>query len=134
MIDIEQRVYTTVTTPLRSSFDPIYIYGEEVRTPSLFPAVTIVEIDNYVYKRTMDSGSNERHSVITYEVTVYSNKTTGKKAECKEILAVVDEKFMGIGFTRSMTKPVPMDDATAFKLVARYSAVVSDSGKIYNRR
>lgn len=134
MIDIENEVYTKVTKPLRSSYDSIHIYNEEVRTPSKFPFVSIVEIDNYVFKRTMDSGSNERHAQVVYEVTVASNKTTVRKKECKEILSLIDDVFNGMGFTRTMTNPIPMEDATIFKLVARYSAIVSESGKIYNRR
>lgn len=134
MIDIEDEVYARVSKPLRSSFDPIYIYGEEIRTPSKFPSVTIVEVDNYPLRRTMDSGSNERHVQVMYEVTTYSNKTTGRKRECKEILSVVDNEFMGMGFARTTKNPVAMEDATVFKLVARYSAIVSEDGKIYNRR
>ena len=134
MIDIESEVYARITTALRSSYNPIYITNEETRTPSKFPFTSIVEIDNYVYKRTMDSGNNENHAQVVYEVTVASNKTTGRKAECKAILSDIDKIFTGIGFTRSMTNPVPMEDATIFKLVARYSAIVDTSGKIYNRR
>lgn len=134
MIDIESEVYARVTTRLRSSYNPISISNEETRTPSKFPFASVVEIDNYTFKRTMDSGSNENHAQVVYEVTVASNKTTGRKAECKAILSDIDEIFTGIGFTRSMTNPVPMEDATIFKLVARYSAIVDKSGKIYNRR
>lgn len=134
MIDFEADIYARVTAALRSSYNPIYISNEETRMPSKFPFTSIVEIDNYAYRRTMDSGSNERHAQVVFEVTVASNKTTGRKAECKAILSDIDEIFTGIGFTRTMTNPVPMEDATIFKLVARYSAIIDESGRIYNRR
>lgn len=133
MIDIENEVFTKVATELRSQFSTINIYGEDVRSPSSFPCVSIVEADNYTVKRTQDSGSNENHANLMYEVNVYSNKTSGKKSECKEILAVVDEIMLGMGFTRTMKNPVSMDDATVYRMVTRYTAIVSRNQSIYRR-
>lgn len=133
MIDIENEVFTTVATELRSKFSVINIYGEDVRSPSSFPCVSIVEADNYTVKSTQDSGSNENHANLMYEVNVYSNKTSGKKSECKEILAIVDEMMLGMGFTRTMKNPVSMDDATVYRMVTRYTAIVSKNQTIYRR-
>ena len=37
--------------------------------------------------------------------------SSGKKTECKEIIAVIDNILLGLGFTRTMKNPVSMDDA-----------------------
>lgn len=68
-----------------------------------------------------------------YEVNVYSNKTSGKKAECRAIAAVIDDILLGLGFTRTMKNPVSMDDATIYRMVTRYTAVVSIDQTIYRR-
>ena len=133
MIDIENEVFTKIATELRSQFSGINVCGEDVRTPSSFPCASIVEADNYTVKRTQDSGSNENHAQLMYEVNVYSNKTSGKKSECKAILSVIDNIFLGLGFTRSMKNPVSMDDATIYRMVARYTAIVSKNQTIYRR-
>lgn len=133
MIDIENEVFTTIATELRSQFTGINVYGEDVRSPSSFPCVSIVEADNYTLRRTQDSGSNENHANVMYEVNVYSNKTSGKKTECKEIFAVIDEIMLGLGFTRSNKNPVTMDEATIYRIVGRYVAIVSTNQTIYRR-
>ena len=133
MIDIENSIFTTIATALRERFDDITVSGEDVRTPSTFPFVSIVEADNYVRLNTQDSGSNENHANVMYEINVYSNKTSGKKAECKEILGVIDEILTGLNFSRTMKNPVSMDDATVYRLVGRYQASVSKNHTIYRR-
>lgn len=133
MIDVENEIFTKIATELRNQFSGINIYGEEVRTPSLFPCVSIVEADNYTVKSTQDSGNNENHANLMYEVNVYSNKTSGKKSECKEIIFVIDEILLGLGFTRTMKNPISMDDATVYRMVTRYTAIVSKNQTIYRR-
>lgn len=133
MIDIENEIFTKIATELRSRFSGINVYGEDVRTPSSFPCVSIVEADNYTVKQTQDSGSNENHAYLMYEVNVYSNKTNGKKTECKEILTATDDILLGLGFTRTMKNPVSMDDATIYRMIARYTAIVSQNQTIYRR-
>ena len=133
MIDIENEVFTKIATELRSQFNGINVYGEDVRSPSSFPCVSIVEADNYTLRRTQDSGSNENHANLMYEVNVYSNKTSGKKTECKEIFAVIDDIMLGLGFTRSNKNPVTMDEATIYRIVGRYVAIVSTNQTIYRR-
>jgi hypothetical protein len=133
VIDIENEVFTKIASELRSQFTGINVYGEDVRSPSQFPCVSVVEADNYTVKSTQDSGSNENHANLMYEVNVYSNKTSGKKTECKEILSVIDDILLGLGFTRTMKNPVSMDDATIYRMVTRYTAIVSTNQTIYRR-
>ncbi len=134
MIDIENQVFTRCADRVVESFPDASLSGEYVKVPSSFPAVSIVEIDNLAYEQTQTSGSVENHATVTYEVNVYSNLTSGKKAQCKAILAIIDEVMAALGFTRIMVNPVPdMNDATIYRMVARYRAVVSHDQKIYRR-
>ena len=134
MIDIENAVFNTVATKVREVFPDIYMVGEYVKSPSSFPAVSLVEMDNAVRTDTIDSGSNENHANVMYEVNVYSNKTTGKKSECKAIIALIDQEMLALGFVRATLTPVPnMNDSTIYRMVGRYRASVSADNKIYRR-
>lgn len=134
MIDIENEVFNTVATEVRTKYPDIYMVGEYVKTPPKFPCVSLVEMDNQSYQATEDSGSSENHAVLMYEVNVYSNKTVGKKSECKAIAALIDERMLALGFARTMLQPIPnLDDATIYRMVSRYSAIISKNKVIYRR-
>lgn len=134
MIDVEIPVFNRVVTRIREVFPDIFMAGEYVKSPPSFPAVSLVEMDNSTRVETIDSGSNENHANVMYEVNVYSNKTAGKKTECKAIMALIDEEMLAMGFSRSTLTPVPNEnDSTIYRMVGRYRAVVSSNNTIYRR-
>lgn len=134
MIDIETEIFNGIAKKLRNKYGENFkVYGETVLSPSEFPCACIEESDNYAYTRSQDSGSFENHAELVYDVNIYSNKRNRKKTECKEILKIIDEYFTGIGFTRITKNPISLDDATKYRLFARYSAVASKDGIIYRR-
>jgi len=131
MIDCENEVYTRVARVLREKFPGIDIAGEYVNAPSVFPHVSITQSDNAVISAKM-TGSAEFAQVM-FEVNVYSNKTEGRKSECKSIMNVIDEILFRMNFKRLALTPVPnMEDATIYRLVARYR--VATDGKHFYRR
>ena len=134
MIDYENEIFNTVATEVRAKYPDIYMVGEYVKTPPRFPCTSLVEMDNQSYQRTEDSGSSENHVSVMYEVNIYSNKSVGKKTECKEIAALIDEQMLALGFARTMLQPIPnLDDATIYRMVGRYSAIISKNKAIYRR-
>jgi hypothetical protein len=134
MINIENEVFDRVATRVREVFPGIFMVGEYVKSPPAFPAVSLVEMDNSTHVETIDSGSNENHANVMYEVNVYSNKTVGKKTECKTIVALIDEEMLAMGFSRSTLTPVPNEnDSTIYRMVGRYKATVSSTHDIYRR-
>ena len=134
MIDIENEVFNHVSATLREKYTGIYVVGEYVKTPPKFPCVSLVEMDNQTYQRTEDSGSSENHVSVMYEVNVYSNKTNGKKSECRKIAAIIDEQMLVLGFARTMLQPIPnLDDATIYRMVGRYSAIISKDKLLFRR-
>lgn len=131
MIDCENEVYTRVARVLREKFPGIDIAGEYVNAPSVFPHVSITQNDNAVISAKM-TGSAEFAQVM-FEVNVYSNKTEGRKSECKSIMNAIDEILFRMNFKRLALTPVPnMEDATIYRLVARYR--VATDGKHFYRR
>jgi len=131
MIDCENEVYTRVATVLREKFPGIDIAGDYVKAPSSFPHVSITQSDNAVISGRM-TGSAEMAQVM-FEVNVYSNKAEGKKTECKTIMNEIDKTLFAMNFKRLALTPVPnMEDATIYRLVARYR-VATDGTHFYRR-
>jgi hypothetical protein len=134
LIDIENQVFDRVAARVREQFPDIFMTGEYVMSPPSFPAASGMEMDNSIRENTIDSGSNENHANVMYEWNAYSNKTTGKKSECKKIMALIDSEMTAMGFVRSTLTPVPNEyDSTIYRMVARYRAAVSTDHKIYRR-
>ena len=134
MINVEHEIFSTVAKAVRSVYPDIYIVGEYVKSPSKFPCVSLVEMDNSAYARTQTSSSVENHAELMYELNVYSNKQGGKKSECKAIATLIDDEMAALGFSRSMLQPIPnIDNATIYRMVGRYRAVASKDKTIYRR-
>lgn len=133
MIDIEAKIFSYVAERVRVEYPDAYITGEYVRTPPKFPAISIIETENEVYRNGRDTNI-ENFASIFYEVNVYSNKKTGKKSECREIIGFVDKCLENLSLTRTMLSPVPnLEDASIYRMVARYRAIVSKDEVIYRR-
>jgi len=133
MIDVEVPVYAKVTEALLAAFPDIGLSSEHVRAPPSFPHVSIVELDNTVYRRSQDENT-ENHASLLFEWNAYSNLKTGKKAQCRAIAAVLDSAFAALNFTRTMQNPIPnAESATIYRIVGRHSAVVGKDGLIYRK-
>lgn len=133
MIDVENQIYTPIAEALREAFPGIDTSGEYVKAPSAFPHVSIVEQDNYPTLTHLSTSDTEQYTTIMYEVNVYSNKSSGKKAQCRSIMKVIDDLMYRRNFTRISLSPVPnLENATIYRLVARYRAE-TDGVNLYRR-
>lgn len=124
MIDIENYIFDYIAKKLRTNYDGITVSGEYIPMPSKFPCVTIEEKDNSV-KLDFRTTNIENMAQVMYEVNVYSNKTSGRKAEARKVMQSVDGYMSELGLTRTMINPIPnLEDSTIYRLVARYEADV----------
>lgn len=132
MIDIENEIFTGLAERLEAKFTKINIVGEEQNAPAEFPTVSIVETDNFTSQLHADS-SEEAFAEVTYTINIYSNLGQAKKQETKKILQEIDRFMLNRGFTRVGQQPITINNSTAYRLVVRYSGVVSDNKEIYRR-
>lgn len=124
MIDVEIDVFDRVYTKLIAEFPDAFVSGEYVRVPKSFPAVSIIEMSNVIYEPASALSDIEVAATIMYEVNVYSNLAVCKKTEAKDILSVIDNEFLAMGFIRQYSNPVPnLEDATIYRIVARYEKI-----------
>ncbi len=134
MIDAESEIFSKIAADVRAEYPGIYLTGEHVKSPPEFPCASLVEIDNSTFRNSQTTDLRENHAVLMYELNVYSNKTNGKKSECRAIAACIDELLQRLGFTRTMLQPVPNEaDATIYRMLGRYRAVISKNHTIYRR-
>jgi len=127
MINIENKVYSLVSTAVKTNYSTASTYSEPVETPASFPCVVLYESNNAVYTETQDSSSIENHAMVTYECDIYSNAKSGKKTQAKAIAQIVDGIMSSKGFTRTFCDQIPNIDRTIFRIVMRYEGIV-DSG------
>lgn len=130
MIDIFNEVFTQTATALRNKFGAIRITGEYVQTPVSYPAVALDEIDNI--ETEADSSDRERYNRVRYRVQVFSNKTSGKRAEARSIQKEVDLIFKSMGFKRTSYSTTPdIINNTVYCITTVFSAVVDENGYIH---
>ena len=134
MNDFLNEIFTAVAVMVREVHPGIMVTGEYTRQPSKFPTLTLDETQNVMIDRLEDSSKEERFSGLTYRLQVFSNKTSGKKAEAREIFATADEMMRGMGFRRMTYTTTPeIYDSTVYSITATYEAVVDENGVIYKR-
>lgn len=134
MINIENDVFDKVARTLRDEFPGIYVANVYISSPEQFPCAFIEEKSNSAYALTEDSASSENHAEMMFEATVFSNSQSGNKRECRAIAEAIDTQMSNLGFRRSMMNPVPnLADPSIYRIVARYTAVVSAKHEIYRR-
>ena len=140
MVDCESIIFSKLAAAIRAAFPSNFttstngtITSEKAPAPSNFPCVSISEESNSVYRRTQDSDNVENHSALMYEVEIFSNLSSGRKAQCKAIAKVVDDTFKELNFTRTMFNPIPNATPTITRYFGRYVAVVSADGLVYRK-
>lgn len=131
MIDAESVVFSGAAAMLRDRFSGIWVAGEYTDAPSRFPAVTIIQRDNAIVQR-MRTSNIENAVAVMFEVSIFTNTVGTKKQEAKNIMEAVDEYFSSLGFARTMCNPVSnLNDATIYRIVARYEATLDKEYRVY---
>lgn len=133
MIDYENYVFSSVATALRAKFTNIFLSTDFAAIPPSFPAVMGTEVDNSTFRRSLDSSAVENHARVLWQWEVVSNLVSGRKAQCKEILAEIDSQMQSLGFVRMGSSPavIPYEGSSRYRMVARYRGTISSSGTIY---
>ena len=136
MIDCENKVIDTVAAPLRAEYPGIFIPSEYVPIPKSFPTVSIIQMDNYTYTKSMTIDGVEHQAVSPFEINVYSDLVSGKKEQCKAIMSSVDTLMQGLGFTRKGMSPreVPNAEKSICRMIARYDALAGENNEIYKTK
>lgn len=132
MIDVFNELYTYLVDTLTSYDKKIKTSGVYINVPSSYPFVSFEEIDNSVYERGSDSCDIENLTSVDYEINIYTQNPE-KKSKADGIAQVVDTLMKSKGFTRISKNILQDTNETTYRLILRYSGVVSKDGVVYRR-
>lgn len=125
MIDVEMEIFNAVyddVAPLcaKNGFRSVH-----TPTPTVFPTVTLVEMDNRTDRNRRSTSDHEDFAELTYEAHVYA--TT--KAKCREVFSALDEALARYNFNRFSGAYAPdLGNTQVYEYVARYQVRVSHDG------
>ena len=132
MINIFNELFTLLKNTL-ATYDPnIKTASVYTNMPSSYPFVSFEEINNSVHEQTSDSCDIEEHADIEYEVNIWTQNPQ-KKSQADDISNVVDNLLKSYNFVRTTRNPFQSPDETTYRVVIRYSGVVSKDHTIYRR-
>lgn len=130
MIDKSNEIFNAVATDLRSTYSGIKVVGEYVATPTVFPTVTLDEIQNI--PTHLDSSSENKFAEVLYRVQVFSNSPEGKRAQARSIYGAVDAKMQSLGLLAvSFTTTPAIYNSEIYSITATYRGVIDRNGVIF---
>ena len=132
MISIFNEVYTLLVNTLTSYDDKIETSSVYQNVPSKYPFVSFEEIDNNVYEQGSDCCEIENFVNVDYEINIYTQNPQ-KKSKGDGIAQVVDTLMKSKGFVRRTKNTFQDTNETTYRIVMRYSGVVSKDHIIYRR-
>lgn len=130
MLDFSNEIFNAVAKDLRSRYEGIKVVGEYVATPTVFPTVTIDEIQNIPVHQ--DSAVHNKYAEVVYRVQVFSNAKSGKRTQAREIYGAVDEVLQTLGlYAITYTTTPAIYNSEIYSITATYQGVVDRNGVIY---
>lgn len=131
MIDYFNSIYTAVAKELRKSVPGILVTSEiDDRTAKRFPCVQIEENNNLPVH--LDSADHSKYAAVSLRVRVYSNKNTGRIAEARSIVGIVDSILEPMKFYRKSFAPLNgLYNNSVYRIDCSYGATIGEDGMIY---
>ena len=125
MIDIESKIFDTIFSAVKVDFPDADITTGFDPVTAIFPCVVVEEVNNAPVNRTSTDDCAENHSLLSYEVSVYTDNANNAKTTGKQILCIVDTALQGLKFRR-IRKNKPLNIArTIFRQYGRWEVIVS---------
>ena len=130
MIDLEAHVFDRIFSDVAPLVPEGCFKSMAEPKPPAFPFATLYETDNFTDRKNRSSAREEDYAIVTYEANVYAMT----KAECRNVMAALDEGMTRLGFMRLSLQFVPnLSDPVIFRYTARYQAVADLQKVIYRR-
>ena len=129
MIDYSNEIFSAVAADLRSTYEGIKVVGEHVASPTLFPTVTIDEIQNV--PAHLDSATHPKYASVVYRVQVFCNGT-GKRAKAREIYGTVAGRLGSMGLVGVTYTTTPsIYNSEVYCITGTFRGVLGRDGVIY---
>ena len=128
MVDVENLIFNAAypdVAPLcaKNGYRSIH-----TPTPTVFPTVTLFEMDNRTVSQRRSSNMAEEYALLTYEAHIYATS----KAECRKVFAALDNRLTRLNLNRMSGAYAPSTSNTkAHEYVARYRVEADQNGTLY---
>lgn len=133
MTDIENIIINRIDNALETAGFADILGSTYQDVPASFPWVFFEQSDSYEHVNQHNSSRTNNHDTVVFEADIYSNKISGAKGECKDILKVIDAEMVSLGFSRTMAQPMrPTSDLYKARMFVRYRGVVDSNKYIYH--
>lgn len=131
MIDFEPFYVNEVAKEVLKQFPSAEVVSEYIPKPSRFPHVYIRETDNASDPASFPLAGGEALARIAFTVDVHSNAASGRKSECRNVMAAVDTVMQRYGFRRAFCNPFPnQNDASIYRIAARYNKIQEENMEV----
>lgn len=121
MISLENEVTNAIDQALTEANVEAFVTAGYIQSSSMFPCVQVVEIDSRVFERGSTLSRIEVFATVVIEINFFSNKTSGKKEECRQLATIADEVMEGLGFMRTLLSQTPnYEDSTVYRMTGRW--------------
>lgn len=129
MIDYSSEFFDAVATDLRSTYEGIKVVGEYVASPTVFPTVTIDEIQNI--PTHLDSALLPKYAETVYRVQIFCNGL-GKRAKAREIYGAVAKRLSLLGLVGITYTTTPaIYNSEVYCITGTFRGVVDRDGTVY---
>jgi hypothetical protein len=129
IIDYSNEIFNAVATDLRSEYKGIKVVGEYVASPTVFPTVTIDEIQNT--PTHLDSAVLPKYAEVVYRVQIFCNGN-GKRAKARKIYGTVAERLSSMGLVGVTYTTTPaIYNSEIYCITGTFRGVMDRDGVIY---
>lgn len=129
MIEYSTEIFNAVATDLRSAYEGIKVVGEYVASPTVFPTVTIDEIQNI--PTHLDSAATPKYAEVVYRVQIFCNGT-GKRAKARMIYGTVAQRLSSLGLVGITYTTTPaVYNSEVYNITGTFRGVMDRDGVIY---
>ena len=127
MIDVYNLVFDTIYNGIIASCPNTNITAGYDEQKAIFPCIVVTETDNAPYFRMATDANVETHTMLTYEISVYSDKLDTARSECSELLGAVDDIMQKTMKFRRIRKNRPVNiSRTIYRQYALYEVIVRE--------
>lgn len=126
ILDIENKIIDDVQTFFSDREVSVNISSEFDDYPEEFPALMIRQTGSSVYTPTQDDDLTPHHWRVTFQLDIFSNKTSGAKSEVKRLMGLADEAMQSLKFTLTSSDITTNYDRTITRGTQVYRAIVGE--------
>lgn len=133
--NVENEIFS-ICTDMLQEFDPeVETISSQEDIPEHLPCVSIYELSNLPHETSRETQNPETHSVIEYQVDIYTNDVNGKKARANGYRDRIAYFFQRMGFARTVCNPIPnYTNPAVYRTTMRFSAIIDKNKETNNRR